>query len=48
VIEFNRAQFRLFTALGQPPICALAGAVLHPVTPRVVPVHPLPVDAPKK
>ena len=25
VIEYNRAQFRLYTALGQPPLCALPG-----------------------
>jgi hypothetical protein len=25
VVDYNRAQFRLYTALGQPPFCALPG-----------------------
>lgn len=41
VIEFNRAQFRLFTALGQPAECALPGtttpAVAVPVVPKPQP-----------
>jgi outer membrane protein TolC len=36
VIEYNRAQFRLYTALGQPSICALPGASV----PVEVPVNP--------
>jgi outer membrane protein TolC len=28
VIEYNRAQFRLYTAMGQPPLCALPGAAV--------------------
>jgi outer membrane protein TolC len=36
VIEYNRAQFRLYTALGQPPLCALPGAAV----PVDVPANP--------
>jgi outer membrane protein TolC len=36
VIEYNRAQFRLYAALGQPPLCALPGSA----TPVEVPVNP--------
>ena len=39
VIEFNRAQFRLFTALGQPPISALASATSRPLSLPVVPAE---------
>jgi outer membrane protein TolC len=42
VIEFNRAQFRLYWAMGQPPQCALSQAVATP--PVQVPVVP-PSDA---
>jgi outer membrane protein TolC len=28
VIEYNRAQFRLYTAMGQPPLCALPGTTV--------------------
>ena len=28
VIEYNRAQFRLYTAMGQPPLCALPGVTV--------------------
>jgi outer membrane protein TolC len=38
VIEFNRAQFRLYTAMGQPPLCALPGAPLA----VEVPANPAP------
>jgi outer membrane protein TolC len=37
VIEFNRAQFRLYWALGQPPVCALPQASALPVAVPVVP-----------
>lgn len=37
VIEFNRAQFRLFTALGQPAECALPGMPTPSVNVPVVP-----------
>jgi outer membrane protein TolC len=40
VIEFNRAQFRLYWAMGQPPLCALPQAVAAP--PVQVPVAPPP------
>jgi outer membrane protein TolC len=36
VIEYNRAEFRLYTALGQPPLCALPGEAV----PVNVPVSP--------
>lgn len=36
IIEYNRAQFRLYTALGQPPLCALPGTVV----PVDVPANP--------
>jgi outer membrane protein TolC len=39
VIEFNRSQFRLFTAIGQPAVCGLPGAAPQPVD---VPAVPLP------
>jgi outer membrane protein TolC len=42
VIEFNRAQFRLYTALGQPPLCALPGtpvAVEVPANPALGPIR---------
>jgi hypothetical protein len=39
VIEYNRAQFRLYEALGQPPAEALPQAVATPVS---VPVAPQP------
>ena len=39
VIEYNKAQFRLYEALGQPPIEALPQAVAQPVS---VPVAPQP------
>jgi hypothetical protein len=31
VVEFNRSQFRLFTALGQPAVCGLDTATTRPV-----------------
>lgn len=53
VTEFNRAQFRLFTALGQPADCGLDTAVVQPVTIPAVPPPPergapLPLPVPKK
>lgn len=44
VIEFNRAQFRLYWAMGQPPLCALPGAGAVPLAVPVVP--PPPADEP--
>jgi outer membrane protein TolC len=37
VIEFNRSQFRLYTALGQPAVCGVGAAALQPVDVPVVP-----------
>ena len=51
VIEFNRAQFRLFTALGQPAECGLGTGVAQPLSIPAVPPPPergTPVPAPKK
>jgi outer membrane protein TolC len=45
VIEFNRAQFRLYWAMGQPPLCALPEAVAAP--PVRVPVVPSPDAQPQ-
>ncbi|MBN9517343.1 TolC family protein [bacterium] len=50
VIEFNRAQFRLFTALGQPAAGGLDAAVSQPVTIPAVPPppeHGAPLPAPR-
>ncbi len=48
VIEFNRAQFRLFAAMGQPPECALATAAVQPVSVPAVPPPPQLPEPPKK
>lgn len=40
VVEFNRAQFRLFTAIGQPAVCGLDAAVPQPLSVPVVPPRP--------
>jgi hypothetical protein len=37
VIDYNRAQFRLYWAMGQPPLCALPQAAALPVTVPVLP-----------
>jgi outer membrane protein TolC len=37
VINFNQAQFRLYTALGRPPLCALPEATTIPLEVPVVP-----------
>ena len=37
VIEHNKAQFRLYWAMGQPPVCALPKATALPVQVRVKP-----------
>lgn len=45
VVEFNRSQFRLYAAIGQPAHCGIDAAVSHPV---IVPVIPrAPAAAPK-
>jgi outer membrane protein TolC len=56
VIEFNRWQFRLYWALGQPPLCALPHATTLPVAVPVappeyqpaIPAPPKPMEEPKK
>ena len=40
VIEYNKAQFRLFTALGQPPEEALSKATSIPISLPVLPAKP--------
>jgi outer membrane protein TolC len=50
VIEYNRAQFRLYTALGQPPLCALPCAAVSvdvPVRPTAAPAR-VPILGPPK
>jgi outer membrane protein TolC len=37
VIEYNRAQFRLYWAMGQPPECSLPGAKARPLSVPVMP-----------
>jgi outer membrane protein TolC len=44
VVEFNRAQFRLYAAIGQPALCGLDAAVPQPVDVPVV--HPAPGTTP--
>jgi outer membrane protein TolC len=48
VIEYNQAQFRLYWAMGQPPIEALPEAVAHPVDVPVVPGKYRPPEKPAK
>jgi outer membrane protein TolC len=40
VVEFNRSQFRLYTALGQPAVCAIETAQTKPLTVPVFPPTP--------
>lgn len=40
VVEYNRAQFRLFTALGHPPLCALQDTTEVPISEPTVPPEP--------
>lgn len=49
VIEFNRSQFRLYAALGQPPLCAPDTAAAQPLAVPVLPTAPkaAPVPAPR-
>jgi hypothetical protein len=41
VIDYNKAQFRLYTAMGQPPMCALPGAVPMPLKLSTIPSEPI-------
>jgi outer membrane protein TolC len=48
VLDYNRAQFRLYTALGNPPLCALPSAAALPVTEPTVPDKTMsPEEAPR-
>jgi outer membrane protein TolC len=40
VVEYNRAQFRLYAALGQPPTCALPDATPQPLEVPAMPAAP--------
>jgi hypothetical protein len=40
VVEYNRAQFRLYTALGQPAVCALPGSAVPLAVPPAPPSDP--------
>lgn len=40
VADYNRAQFRLYTALGTPPLCALQSAADLPITEPTAPPSP--------
>ncbi len=46
IIDYNRAQFDLFVALGQPPVCTLARPVPSSLVPEVVPPAPPPPPTP--
>ncbi|HEY1860595.1 MAG TPA: TolC family protein [Gemmataceae bacterium] len=48
VIEYNQAQFRLYWAMGQPPLEALPKAVTQPVEVPVVPGKYTPPERPAK
>jgi outer membrane protein TolC len=43
VIEYNKAQFRLFWAMGQPPLCALGNETALPVQVPVLPKESKPM-----
>ncbi len=46
VVEFNRSQFRLYAALGQPALCGVDGAASQSLSVPVVPVKPMPAPLP--
>jgi outer membrane protein TolC len=46
IIDYNRAQFELFVALGQPPACTLARPVPGELVPPAVPPTPDPAPTP--
>jgi outer membrane protein TolC len=46
IIDYNRAQFELYVALGQPPACTLARPVPRTLVPEVVPPGPEPTPTP--
>jgi outer membrane protein TolC len=48
VIEFNRSQFRLYAAIGQPAYCALDRAAPHPLEVPVVPPAQDPLPKPRE
>jgi outer membrane protein TolC len=42
VVEFNRSQFRLYAAIGQPAMCGIDAVTQQPLTVPAVPVRPSP------
>ena len=46
VVEFNRSQFRLYFALGQPALCGADAAAPQPLAVPVVPLKPAPMPIP--
>ena len=46
VVEFNRSQFRLDTALGHPALDGVDAAAPQPLAVPVVPVNPAPLSTP--
>jgi outer membrane protein TolC len=44
VSDYNRAQFRLYTALGNPPLCALTNAANVAISEATVPPKPATED----
>lgn len=48
VIEFNKAQFRLYWAMGQPPVCAVPAPETLPVDVPVVPGPYTPAELPPR
>jgi hypothetical protein len=42
VVEFNRAQFRLYAAIGQPAVCGLDAAMTRPVDVNAIPTSRTP------
>jgi outer membrane protein TolC len=46
IVDYNRAQFELYVALGQPPACVLARSVPTTLVPAIVPPAPPPAATP--
>ncbi|MBN9122341.1 MAG: TolC family protein [Planctomycetes bacterium] len=46
VVEFNRSQFRLYAALGQPALCGVDAAAPQPLAVPVVPAKPAALSVP--
>jgi outer membrane protein TolC len=46
IVDYNRAQFELYVAMGQPPACTLARPIPSSLVPPVVPPAPEPAPTP--